>query len=141
MNDDVVQNRNWWRQNRRWFLPLVTIAIITTCVAVAGIAKSGDDFVAAFLDEALYKNAVAKCNQDKHVSDILGILAPIDEMAILESDAQYSEDKRSVKLTVRVKGDKATGRMDVVAHKIDNKWEYDKIRVRIKNPKREIVVI
>lgn len=141
MNDEVVQNENWWRKNRRWFFPLLGIAIITIGVAVAGVAKSGDDFMAAFLDEALYKNAVARCNQDKNVAEILGVLNPIDEMAILESDAQYSDDKLSVKLTVRVKGEKATGRMDVVAHKIDNEWKYDKIRVRIKNPKQEIVVI
>ncbi len=73
---------------------------------------------------------------NKTVISILGELQPIDKLAILEGQVNFSEDNTSVKSSIRIIGKKGKGVMDIVANKVDNKWNYKTIDVRIKKPKK-----
>ena len=44
-------------------------------------------------------------------------------------------------MSVRIKGSKGKGKMDVSAYKNGNKWKFKKINIRIKNSKEEIQIL
>lgn len=142
MNNEVSEEKNWMRRNWKWFVPSSVIVVILAMVFVAtGSVGGASDLAAAYKDEALYENAVKQSNENNKVVEILGTLEPVDNMAILEGTVKYSDDKQSVKLTVRVKGDKGKAKMDVVATKKGNVWQYSLIKIRIKAPEQEIIVL
>jgi len=142
MNNEVSKEKNWMRRNWKWFVPSLVIVVILAMVFVAtGSIGGASDLAAAYKDEALYENAVKQSNENNTVVEILGTLEPVDKMAILEGTVKYSDDKQSVNLTVRVKGDKGKAKMDVVASKKDNAWQYSLIKIRIKAPEQEIIVL
>lgn len=133
--------KNWFSRNRKWLVPVVVITITVIIVAVSGIGKSGADFAVALNDKKLYEEAVARCNENHEVRVAFGAIKPVDDMAILESDVEYGNNRQSVKLTIRVDGNRQKGRMDAEAHKAGNNWQFDFIKVRIKNPEQEIIVL
>ena len=65
----------------------------------------------------------------------------VDELAILEGNAIYSNNHNSVEMSIRVKGNKGRGKMDISAKKIENEWKYTKINIRIKEPKEVIEIL
>jgi hypothetical protein len=71
----------------------------------------------------------------------IGIIQPIDKLAILEGNAVYTNNNNSVRLSVRIKGDKGNGKLDIAADKVGKEWKYKKITVRNKNTKEEIVIV
>lgn len=74
---------------------------------------------------------------------MLGEIEPIDKMAIVEGQVQYSNNNTTVNSTIRINGSKGKARMDISANKVKNKWSYSKIHIRIKNPleKRQTIKI
>ena len=142
MNNEVSEEKNWMRRNWKWFVPsLVIVVILATVFVATGSVGGASDLAAAYKDEALYENAVKQSNRNDKVLEILGTLEPVDNMAILEGTVKYSDEKQSVNLTVRVKGNKGKAKMDVVATKKGNAWEYSLIKIRIKAPQQEIIVL
>ncbi|MGS2739984.1 cytochrome c oxidase assembly factor Coa1 family protein [Sinomicrobium sp. M5D2P17] len=77
------------------------------------------------------------------VKDLLGEMEPIDKMAIIEGQVQYSNNNNTVHSTIRISGSKGKARMDVSANKVKSQWSYSKINIRIKNPpeKRQTIEI
>ena len=62
-------------------------------------------------------------------------------MAIFEGSTMYSNDNNSVDISVRVKGDKGTGRIRIIADRIDDSWGYEKISIEIKKMNKAIEII
>ncbi|WP_299223373.1 cytochrome c oxidase assembly factor Coa1 family protein [uncultured Aquimarina sp.] len=58
-------------------------------------------------------------------------------MAILEGEVRYSDNNKSVDLSIRIKGSKRKASMDISADKINGEWNYKKINIRIKKPIEE----
>ncbi|HKO78073.1 MAG TPA: cytochrome c oxidase assembly factor Coa1 family protein, partial [Flavobacterium sp.] len=58
-----------------------------------------------------------------------------------ERNAIYSNNNNSVELSIRIKGNKGKGKMDISAEKSGTKWGYKKINIRIKEPKQEIQIL
>jgi len=142
MNNEVSEEKNWMRHNWKWFVPSLVIVVILAMLLVAtGSVGGASDLAAAYKDEALYENAVKQSNENNKVIEILGTLEPVDNMAILEGTVKYSDDKQSVNLTVRVKGDKGKAKMDVVASKMGSIWQYNLIKIRVKASEQEIIVL
>jgi hypothetical protein len=48
------------------------------------------------------------------------------KLAILEGDAKYTNDGRSVEITVRIEGNKANGKIDILSLQNETEWEYKK---------------
>ena len=141
MSNDVTENKNWLQRNVKWFIPLVVLALLlmSSLFSTVSDAKVGD-FAHVLYDDALYQNALKLSQQNDATTKLLGILEPIDKLAIIESDVNYSGNN-AVNLSVRIKGTKAKGRMDVAAIKANNTWHYTTIKIRVKNPEQEIVVV
>lgn len=92
------------------------------------------DFGQAFADDSLTKNALKIAQQNKTVKEVLGSLQPIDNMAILNGDVKYTNNNKSVELHVKISGSKGKANMDIIADKVNKKWTYKKLDVRIKKP-------
>ncbi|HJY12656.1 MAG TPA: cytochrome c oxidase assembly factor Coa1 family protein, partial [Flavobacterium sp.] len=99
------------------------------------------DIVQAYNDNTLYEKAIEKANSDKKILQTIGIIQPIDRLAIVEGNTVYSNDNNSVSLSVRIKGTKGSGKLNISADKIGTVWKYKKIIVRNKNTKEEITVV
>ena len=99
------------------------------------------DIVQAYSDYSLYENAIAKAKTNHRVLEVLGDIEPIDKLSILEGSVIYSNNKNSVQTSIRIKGTKGKGKLDIVADKIGEQWIYKKITIRIKNPEEEIQVL
>lgn len=142
MNNETIQEKSWLKRNWKWALPLCML-IFSGIGFLVSVVSTNDasNFTTAFADEALYAKAVERSNENEQVIDVLGKLEPIDNMAILESNIDYSNNKQLVNLSVRVKGVSGKGKMDVQAVKKDNEWQYSLIKIRIKEPKQEIIVL
>lgn len=99
--------------------------------------------VQAYYDTDLYDNALQKAASDSRVKNLLGEIEPIDKMAIIEGQVQYSNNDTRVNSTIRINGSKGNARMDISANKARNQWNYSKINIRIKNPleKRQTIEI
>lgn len=139
MNNEIIA-RSWWKKNWKWFLSL--IGFILACLILAYAIKQGSfkDFAQAYADTALYENAIAEANKNKEVIEILGKIGPLDNLAILEGDAKYSNNK-SIDASVRIIGKNERGRMDISAEKKDSKWIYKLIRIRVKDRKKAILIL
>jgi hypothetical protein len=106
-------------------------------------ARDGNitDIVKAYSDNSLYEKALEKAKTNKRVLEVIGKIKPIDQLSILEGNAIYSNNNNSVALSIRIKGNKGKGKMDILAERKGSIWNYKKINIRIKEPKEEIQII
>jgi hypothetical protein len=143
MDNDLINEQSWWKKNWKWFLPTFMIMLLLVFGLLLSSSVDGNvtDIAQAYSDNSLYEKAIEKAKTNKRVIEVIGELEPIDKLAILEGNAIYSNNQNSVELSIRVKGNKGKGKMDISANKIGNEWEYKKINIRIKDPKEEIQVL
>jgi hypothetical protein len=135
MNNELIEQKSWWKQNWKWFVPSSGILLIIISVFISsGMGGIGADLVQAYSDTELYENALEKVKTDQKVAELLGEIEPIDKLAILEGEVHYTNKNQTVNSSIRLKGTKGKARMDITADKINNEWEYKIINVRIKNP-------
>ena len=142
MDNEIIKSKNWLQRNIKWLLPVIVVVCFlgSALFSTVSDAQMGG-YVTALNDGALYKDALKQANQNTEVKKIIGTLEPIDQLAIIESNVEYSDNNNHVNLSVRVKGANAKGRMDVIATKLNNAWQYNTIKIRVKDPKQEIIVL
>jgi hypothetical protein len=143
MNNELITEQSWWKSNRKWFLPtlIITFLLLTGLLVSSGMEGNITDIAKAYSEDSLYERAIDKANTNKRVLELIGKIEPIDQLAILEGNAVYANNHTSVELSVRVKGNKGKGKMDISARKNGNNWEYKYIKIRIKEPKEEIHIL
>ena len=135
MNNELIVQKSWWKRNWKWLVPVCGIILIGTTIFFSsrmdGIATN---LTQAYSDNELYENALEKAKSDERVTELLGEIEPIDKMAILEGQVEYSNNNKTVNTTIRIVGAKGNARIDISADRINHKWNYSKINLRIKNP-------
>jgi len=142
MNDEIIKEKSWFKRNRMWLVPVCAAVFMFVLIfASSDTVTHAVDFASGYNDKALYENAIKQANANNDVLDVVGKLKPVDNMAIVESTIEYSNNDQSVSLSVRVSGSKGKAKMDVAATKRDSIWQYSLIKLRIKNPKQEIIVL
>ena len=135
MNNELIEQKSWWKKNWKWLIPVSGILMILIAVFISsGMGGVSANLIQAYSDTELYENALQKVKSDQKVTEILGEIEPIDKLAILEGEVNYTNDNQTVNSTIRLKGTKGKARMDITADRIDNEWNYRKISIRIKNP-------
>ena len=135
MNNELIEQKSWWKRNWKWLVPLSGIVVFSLVIFFSsGMGGIGADLAKAYADTELYNNALEKVKSDKRITELLGEIEPIDKMAILEGQVVYSNENKTINSTVRIVGNKGKARMDISADRIENEWNYTKISVRIKNP-------
>ena len=143
MDNELLENKSWWKRNWKWFLPTSIILFIIGIGSLVSASIDGNvaDFAQAYSDNSLYEKALEKVKLNQRVKETLGEIEPIDKLAIIEGNTKYSNNNNSVETTIRIKGNKAKGKMDISAEKNGTEWEYKKINIRIKDPKEEINIL
>lgn len=137
MSNELLKRKNWLQRNWSWTIPLVVVLILSFSLFFSLTAGHLGDLGKAYAEPQLYAGALEIVQQNKQVTALLGQLEPIGKMAILEGEIDYSNEDCYVDLWVRITGTKGKAGMSVTAKRINNKWEYEKISIRIKNPPEE----
>lgn len=135
MNNDLIEEKNWWNRNWKWIIPVSILIVISISVFFSsrmdGVAT---DLVQAYMDTELYENAIIKANSNTKIVELLGEIQPIDNLAILEGEVEYTNNNKTVYSSVRIVGTKGKANMDISAERIDDFWNYTKINIPIKSP-------
>jgi len=143
INNDFIVEKSWWNRNWKWFVPtsLFLFVVLIGFILSSNIDGNLTDIAQAYSDNSLYEKTIEKAKTNKRVLEVLGEIEPIDQFAIMEGNAIYSNNNNTVELCIRVKGNKGTGKMDILAEKNGTIWNYKKINIRIKEPKEVIEII
>jgi len=142
MDNELIEKKIWLKRNWKWSVPATILLVFILGLFLTSNSSEGiTDIVQAYNDNSLYEMAIEKANSDKRIIQTIGIIQPIDKLAILEGNTVYSNNNNSVLLSVRIKGTKGNGKLDISADKIRTVWKYKKIIVRNKSPKEEIIVV
>jgi hypothetical protein len=141
MDNELMVKKNWWNSNWKWSLPTLLFLLLLGFLLSSTIDENITDIAQAYSDDSLYEKAIEKAKSNKRVLEVLGKIEPIDKLAIFEGNVIYSSNNNSVALSIRIKGSKGKGKMDISAEKNGTVWEYKKINIRIKEPKEEIQIL
>lgn len=143
MANELVVEKSWWKKNWKWFLPTLALIFFLLFWLILSLSIDGNvtDIAKAYSENSLYEKAIEKAKTNQRVLEVIGEIESIDKLAILEGNAIYSNNNNSVELSLRVKGRKGKGKMDISAHKNGTEWKYKNISIRIKEPKEEIQIL
>jgi len=135
MNNTLIPQKTWWQRHWKWLVPVSGVMVIVMVLFFSsGMDEMTKDVAQAYADTALYKDALEKVKADERVIAVLGDIAPIDKLAILEGQVEYSDNDKTVTTSVRIVGTKGRAKLDIAAHRVNEQWKYTKINIRIKNP-------
>jgi len=137
--NELIKEKNWGRRNWRWLVPIT--AFLIGIIALLSLTSGLTSFAQAYAEPSLYENALERARQNERVIKVLGSLQPVDKLTILEGNVVYTENNNAVDLTFRVTGSKGKGKMDISATKINGNWDYELIKIRVKNPEEEIIIL
>ena len=141
MNNELIPDKSYWSRNRKWIVPVFLFLILSIGILSSISDGSATDLVQAYADNSLYENAIAKAKTNQRVLEVIGEIEPIDKLAILEGSAIYSNNNNSVQTSIRIKGSKSKGKLDIVADKKGQEWIYKTITIRIKNTNEVIKIL
>lgn len=83
-------------------------------------------------------SALAIASKDLRITELLGELEPLGNLAILEGSHRYTNAYNRLEITVDVHGAKSgnsiRGKMDVLVDKKDKEWVFKTIDIRVKKP-------
>lgn len=138
--NELISKKNWWNRNWKWVLPTTGIVV---CIFVFFMMTGNAAFRygSVFVQPNLTENALEIAKKNDRVIEKLGELSPVDFFRLLEGEVEYSNHNTSIALTVGIRGTKGKAKLDIVAYKKGANWEYQKITVRIKKPKKESIKI
>ncbi len=132
--NETVHRPNWARRNWKWLLPLIVLVAIFVISLPKGVGNATLHIAKGYTDSEIPENALEIVRKNERVSEMLGKLEPIGKMTILEGYVNYSKHADSVFMALTIKGNRGKGKMDIKAFKINGVWEYDTLKVRLKEP-------
>ena len=124
---------------------ITIILLILLIPVIIFFSLTGDAtfrYGAVYLQPQLINNAIEIANKDPKVKNEFGEIAPTDIFRLLEGEVYYPEGTSEVKLTIGLRNtfDKRA-KLDIVASKKNEIWEYHKITVRIKKPEKKRIIV
>lgn len=120
---------------------IITLSGSIYLFSTSGMSSHTVNFVQAYLDIDLYQNALIKAKKDERVKMIFGELQPIDKLAILEGEVGYSNDNKTVNMSLKINGSKENGTMHILANREGEKWIYEKIDIIAKKENKEVIIV
>jgi len=140
--NELIENKSWIKRNWKWFLlaSLFCLIVVGTFFS-SGLSNNVADITKAYSDNSIYENAMFQVKSNERINELLGDIEPIDNMAILEGAIEYSNNNSTINTTIRIKGSKGNGKMDIEADKVNDEWKYKLVNIRIKEPKETIEII
>ena len=140
--NELVEHKSWMQRNRIWFIPIMVLtAIIAFMFFSSGLGGKVKDVGKAYADTSLYDNAMLKVKNNSEAINVLGEIKPTDNFAIAEGYVKYSEDNKEVRTTIRIKGTKQKGKLDIYAERKEGTWNYKELKIRIKSIDKTILIL
>jgi len=131
--------KNYWQRHWKWIIPSTLLFLIIFLKSPIGNAVT--DIAKVYADASVYENALDEVKANDTAIAILGTIAPIDKFAVVEGAVSYSNNNETVKITIRIKGSENKGKLDIIANKLNGDWVYELIQIRLKAPKKTIVIV
>lgn len=137
--NSMHRSRPWYKRKRTWFLLVMLLGLGMFISSLpAELPTNIVYLVKGYSEPEICEGALEITKKNPQILEIIGELEPLGNLDMLNGSVFYSKGGDSVAITINVRGDienkNIRSKMDVVAFKIDGKWEYDEIRVRIKRP-------
>lgn len=142
MDNELILRNNFFKRNYKWLLPLIILLVLLFTLLLHSISVGEITTIShAYNEDSLFEKAIEKANKNVKSQNTIGYIKTIDQLAILEGNIVYSNNNNSVQLSVRIKGTKGNGKLDISANKKGKEWDYKKISIRTRNPKQEIKIL
>lgn len=142
MDNELILRNNFFKRNYKWLLPLIILLVLLFTFLLQSISVGEITTIShAYNEDSLFEKAIEKANKNVKSQNTIGYIKTIDQLAILEGNIVYSNNNNSVQLSVRIKGTKGNGKLDISANKKGKEWDYKKISIRTRNPKQEIKIL
>lgn len=133
MDNEQTRIPNWWQRSWKWLLGVAVVFILIVTLITSGAGTSANDLAQAYTDQKLFDDALEMAKDTEPVVQELGKLKPLDPLAIFEGQVEYSNNRYSVKSTVRITGTRGRALMDISADRINKGWDYKSVQIRIKH--------
>jgi hypothetical protein len=132
-NELIVDKRNWWNRNWKWFIPTGCL----TLVIIFGLFLAGVFFeVTSILkDSEAYRESMTAVQNNKIVVERLG--SPIETDGIVSGNVNVNNNTTSCDVQIPIKGPKGKATLFVVGQK-KGRWKYTEMSVYIEKTKEEI---
>lgn len=130
MNNELVEYPNWWKRNWKWAVPVGgCLGLIVVFIMFVGSVFYG---VTAVLEESQpYEHALETINQDEEITNALG--APIVKDGMIQGSYNNTNGIKTAQMKIPVSGPKGSGTLFVKASGAADHWNYDEIRVEIRD--------
>ncbi len=137
---ETIGKKTWWIRNWKWIIP---ISFLTICITFFFLMTGNATvrYGSVYLQPKLVNEAYQMASENETVTQKLGELSPYNFLRLIEGDVMYSNNNNTVDVTINLLGTKNKGKLDIVAHRNGEHWEYQKIVVRIKKPEKETIPI
>ena len=140
--NELIEYKSWWERNWKWVISVMIVVFIGLgLISNSKVGESVTDITRAYSDASIYENALDLAQKNEQIKKLLGVLKPIDNMAIIEGSVIYSNSNNSVDMSLRIKGSKGKGKIDISADRNELEWNYSKINIRIKEPRQTIKIL
>lgn len=133
--NEAAPYKNWFQRNRVWLLFVIALYLLVFLSLPKGFTKGATHMLLGYSDIELADSAISIANKNKLVTKMLGDIQPMDNLTMLEGYVSYSKNLDSVFMALTVKGSMGRGKLDIYAFKNDAQWEYERLTVRLKEPK------
>lgn len=135
----TTYKKPWFKRKRTWFLLHFLICMgLFILTLPKELPKNVAYLAKAYSEPEICEGALAITKNDSTIVALLGELESMGKLDMLNGSVGYSQGGDSVAITIDVRGDKKIqnirSKMDVLAERINGKWQYQNIKVRIKQP-------
>jgi len=129
----VPKRTSWWSRNWKWFVPVITLAVVLIVgfvvgifALVFGIMKSSD----------AYKMAVLRASNSPQVVAAIG--RPIKEGTFTAGSIHVTNETGEANLIIPISGPKGQGNIHVGATKSGSMWTFYKLYVVVDGSGQQI---
>lgn len=133
--NETIPYKNWLQRNRIWLFSSLALLLLLFICLPKGLTKGATHLLIGYSDVKLVDSVIVIANKNERVIEMLGNIKPMDKLTMLEGFVSYSEDLDSVFMALTVKGIKENGKLDIYAFKNNQVWEYERLTIRLKEPK------
>ncbi|WP_378186757.1 cytochrome c oxidase assembly factor Coa1 family protein [Aquimarina sp. W85] len=136
----TAKTTSWISRNYKWILPVGFILLLLAFfLSMTGDATLRVGSVVA--NPSLVNNAIQQANGNNAVTAEYGNLSPTNSLAIIEGEVIYSNDNKTVDISLWVQGSKRRGKLDLTADYKNDTWHYRMIRMRDKKTRELLMVL
>lgn len=140
MTAQPSQQKPWLQRNWIWLITIAIVVMLTLFIS-SPIGTVVTDIAKVSAESKIYEDAWQLTSENKDIIKTLGTLESISKLDIIEGQVKYADDNDTVNMTVRVVGDKGKGKLDISATREGIDWDYNLIKVRLKNSKESIMIL